>query len=94
MRIVWLRGALRNLIEEAEYVARADRRAAVVIVARIRASVERLTVHPQSGRAGRVPGTRELVVPGTPYIVPYRVVGDTVQVLRVFHAKRRWPLQL
>ncbi len=94
MRIVWLRGALRSLVEEAAYVARADRRAAVVVVARIRASVECLTAHPQSGRAGRVPGTRELVVTGTPYVVPYRVVGDTVQVLRVFHAKRRWPAQL
>ena len=36
-------------------------------------------------------GTRELVVPGTSYHIPYRVRNDVVEVLRVFHAARRWP---
>ena len=45
---------------------------------------------PGSGRAGRVPGTKELVVPHTPYIVPYRVKDDTVQILRIYHASRKW----
>jgi toxin ParE1/3/4 len=43
------------------------------------------------GRPGRVPGTRELVIPGTRFIVPYRLQGNTIQVLRVFHGARRWP---
>ena len=43
------------------------------------------------GRPGRVPGTRELVVPGTRYLVPYRVTGDTLQILRVYHGARNWP---
>lgn len=43
------------------------------------------------GRPGRVPGTRELVIANTPFLVPYRVKGDTVIVLRVFHGARRWP---
>lgn len=43
------------------------------------------------GRAGRVAGTRELVVADTPYIIPYRVRGDAVEILRVFHAARKWP---
>ena len=43
------------------------------------------------GRPGRVPGTRELVIPGTPYIVPYRVQGEAIQILRVYHSARRWP---
>ncbi|HET6521471.1 MAG TPA: type II toxin-antitoxin system RelE/ParE family toxin, partial [Geminicoccaceae bacterium] len=50
-----------------------------------------LAQHPESGRPGRVPGTRELVVSGTPYIVPYRVQGNTVQILRVLHGARKWP---
>jgi plasmid stabilization system protein ParE len=36
-------------------------------------------------------GTRELVIPKTPFIVPYRLVGNTVQILRIFHGHRRWP---
>ena len=91
MRVRWLRRALRNLEEEAEYIARDDPNAAARIVDRIATSVERLATHPASGRIGRVPGTRELVVSGTPYIVPYRVRGEMVEILRVFHAARKWP---
>ncbi|TAI66617.1 hypothetical protein CWO89_07380 [Bradyrhizobium sp. Leo170] len=50
-----------------------------------------LSDNPEMERPGRVPGTRELVIPMTPYIVPYRVAGQTVQVLRVFHGAWRWP---
>jgi toxin ParE1/3/4 len=90
VRVRWLRRALINLDEEAEYIARDNPDAAARIVERIAASVERLAAHPSLGRPGRVPGTRELIVPGTPYIVPYRICGDTVEVLRVFHAARKW----
>jgi len=44
------------------------------------------------GRPGRVPSTRELVIPSTPYLVPYWVRDDCIEVLRVFHAARRWPV--
>jgi toxin ParE1/3/4 len=43
------------------------------------------------GRPGRVKGTRELVIVGTPYIVAYRIKGDAVQVLRVLHGAQKWP---
>jgi toxin ParE1/3/4 len=91
VRVRWLKAALKNLDEEAEYIARDDPRAAARIVERIATTVERLATHPASGRPGRVPGTRELVVAGTPYIVPYRVIGDTIEILRIFHAARKWP---
>jgi len=58
---------------------------------RIRAAVQMLQTAPQIGRPGRVPGTRELVISDTPYIVPYRMVGRTLQILRVYHGARRWP---
>ena len=91
MRVRWLRRALRNLDDNAEYIARDNPDAAARIVERIATSVERLTTHPASGRPGRVPGTRELVIAGTPYIVPYRVRGATVEILRVLPAARKWP---
>ncbi|MGO9598023.1 MAG: type II toxin-antitoxin system RelE/ParE family toxin [Isosphaeraceae bacterium] len=47
--------------------------------------------NPALGRPGRVTGTREIMVPDTPYILPYRVRGDAVEILRFFHAARRWP---
>jgi toxin ParE1/3/4 len=50
-----------------------------------------LPEHPEIGRPGRISGTRELVVRGTPFIVPYRTVGREIQVLRVYHGARKWP---
>lgn len=91
MRIRWLRTALANLNAEAEYIARDDLATAARMVATIASAVEHLVEHPAMGRPGRVSGTRELVVPDTPYIVPYRVRRNAVEVLRVFHAARKWP---
>jgi plasmid stabilization system protein ParE len=53
-----------------------------------------LPASPEMGRPSRVPGTGELVIPRTPFIVPYRLVGSTIQILRIFHADRRWPESL
>jgi toxin ParE1/3/4 len=53
--------------------------------------VDALAEHPAMGRSGRVPGTRELIITGTPYLIPYRVKGKVVEILRVFHGSRRWP---
>jgi addiction module RelE/StbE family toxin len=86
VRVKWLRRALRNLEEEADYIARDDPQAAAQVVERIAASVDLLATHPALGRPGRVPGTRELIVTGTPYIVPYRVRDDTVEILRVIRS--------
>ncbi len=94
MRVRWLRRALRNLDEEADYIARDDPQAAAQVVDRIVTSVDLLATQPALGRPGRVPGTRELIIAGTPYIVPYRVRDDTVEILRVFHGARRWPEKL
>ena len=46
------------------------------------------------GRSGRVIGTRELVVSGTPYVIPYRVKEDRLEWIAVFHGKQRWPERL
>jgi toxin ParE1/3/4 len=91
MRVRWLRAALAELDAEAEYIAQDSPRAAAKIVKSIATAVDRLAKHPAMGRPGRVTGTRELVVPNTPYVIPYRVRGNFVEVLRVFHAARKWP---
>lgn len=91
MRVRWLRTALRNLDDEAAYIATDDPKAAQQVVRRVLDAVATLAEQPALGRPGRIPGTRELVVPKTRYIVPYRVQGQTVEVLRVFHTSRRLP---
>lgn len=91
MRVRWLRRALRSLDDEASYIAADSPAAAQLVVQRVLEAVAMLSEHPGMGRPGRVPGTRELVVLNTRYIVPYRVRGQTIEVLRVFHTSRRLP---
>ncbi len=91
MRVRWLRTALRNLDEEAAFIAADDAVAARLVVERVLEAVAQLAEQPGLGRPGRVPGTRELIVSKTRYLVPYRVRRDTVEVLRVFHTSRRLP---
>ena len=91
MRVRWLRKALANLDEEAAFIAAEDPAAASLVVRRIMAAVAELTDRPGIGRPGRVPGTRELVVARTRYVIPYRVRGGVVEILRVFHTSRRLP---
>ena len=83
----------RRLEDIHEWIAADNPAAATRMVARIRAAIERLAVSPGIGRPGRVADTRELVIPGTPYIVPYRVRGDVVQIITVLHSAQRWPDQ-
>jgi plasmid stabilization system protein ParE len=91
MRVRWLRTALRNLEAEASFIAEDDPAVARLVVQRVLAAVAMLATQPALGRPGRVPNTRELVVLKTRYIVPYRVRGDTIEILRVFHTSRRLP---
>jgi toxin ParE1/3/4 len=94
LEIRWLKRALANVEAEAKYIARDNPAAAQRIVRAVEQAVELLARHPALGRPGRVEGTRELVVPGTPYLIPYRVREGRVEVLRVFHAARKWPPSL
>jgi toxin ParE1/3/4 len=91
MRVKWTRRALQALDEIADTIAQDRPMAARRVVERVQQSVDHLTRHPLIGRKGRVPGTRELVVPGTPFILPYRVREEIIEILHVFHAARRWP---
>ncbi len=93
MQVKWLNKALQNLNDEAEYIAQDDPAAAKEVVQRIFDSVNLLSDNPSMGNAGRIHGTRELVVPNTRYIIPYRVRPrlDRIEILRVFHSSRRLP---
>ncbi len=93
MQIKWLRKALKNLDDEAEYIAKADPQAARLVVQRIIQTVLLLTENPSLGHPGRLPGTHELVIPDTRYVVPYRVRPrlQRIEILRVFHTSRKQP---
>jgi len=91
MRVRWLQNAIKNLDAEADYIAQENSKAAADMFVYVKNKVDSLSEFPSSGRPGRVPGTRELVVDRYPFVVPYRVVGDDLHVLRVFHTRRKLP---
>ena len=53
--------------------------------------IDSLTAFPLLGRPGRAADTRELVIPGLPYLAVYRVKGDVIEVSRVLHGAQKWP---
>ncbi len=91
MQIKWTQPAAKALESIQDYIAEDNPPAAFEVAQKIRYATEQLNDHPKLGRAGRVRGTYELVIPGLPFIVPYRIKGKEVQILSVYHTSRKWP---
>lgn len=91
MIVRYTRQALADLDEARAYIAQERPSAAHAIGPRIREAIAGLVSFPDRGRPGRVAGTRELVISGTPFIAVYRVGGGDVDVLAILHGARRWP---
>jgi toxin ParE1/3/4 len=91
MKLVWTRRAIRHLTGVRDYIAEDSPRAAQQLVTRLLEAVDRLAEQPHMGRAGRIPGTRELVVPSTPYVIAYRFRRDRLELIGVVHGRQKWP---
>jgi addiction module RelE/StbE family toxin len=95
LRLRWTRLAESDLDNIADYIGQDNPAAAArVILELIDQAESSLTRHTALGRPGRVLGTRELIVGGLPYVIPYRVRDDDIEILRVLHTSRRWPEDL
>ena len=91
MNVEWLPPAVSALETQLSWIAERNPQAALDMGGAIEAAVSRLADFPQSARPGRIPGTRELVVPATPFIVVYRIEATGVVILRVLHGAQKWP---
>ncbi|QWR77783.1 type II toxin-antitoxin system RelE/ParE family toxin [Candidatus Magnetomonas plexicatena] len=91
LHIEWTSLALRDIRDAGEFIAMNNRNAADLVAKRIIDAVEYLREYPMIGRSGRVLGTRELVISGTPFIVVYRKNVSAIQILRILHHARKWP---
>lgn len=94
MIIKWLDDAIYDLIALRQYIAQDKPTAANRVAKRILKSVDLLSDQPGMGRRGRLLGTKELVIPTTPYIIPYRVKNNIIEILRVLHVAMEWPEEL
>ena len=91
MTIVWSGKARQDLLDITHYLTPRTPDAARRMLEVLRAKVGALEAAPYLGRAGRVEGTRELVITGTPYLAVYRVMPEGVQILTLVHGARNWP---
>jgi toxin ParE1/3/4 len=91
MMIMWLEDAIQDLQALRYYITQDNIVAANRISKKILDSVNILSEYPAVGRAGRVPNTRELIISSTPYIIPYKVKNNRIEILRVFHCAMQWP---
>ncbi len=91
MNLSWSPSAIEDLKHLRAYIARDNPRAAAEIAKTVLEAVERLRRFPSMGRPGRVPDTRELVVPGTPLVIPYTVTERGVEIIAVLRGARMWP---
>lgn len=91
MRLVWAPFALTDRDDIFTHIEADSPKAAIRIDERIGSAARRLLDFPESGRPGRITGTRELVIQRTPYIVAYAITDETVRILRVLHGAQMWP---
>jgi len=93
VKLLWLPQAIAMRDAQLEFVAQDSLNAAIALGDQIERQVGQLLAHPAMGRAGRIKGTRELVISHTPYIVVYRIKrrAGKVELLRLVHSARQWP---
>ena len=94
MKVIWSPRAIRHLTALRRHIAQDSEQSAALVAARILRAVDLLASQPAIGRPGRVAGTRELVIPDTGFIVPYRVRGERLELIAVFRGRQRWPDRL
>jgi addiction module RelE/StbE family toxin len=94
VKVAWTRLALKDLDSARTYISEENSAAAARTIARVRKAFEAVSRHPEIGRPGRVEGTRELIIPGTQFIVADRIKAKRIEVLSVIHGARRWPDEL
>ncbi len=89
--IIWLQKAQQNLADELTFIHKEDPSVAKRIANLVKSRVDSLEEFPEKGRTGRVKGTRELVFTEIPYIIPYKIQGNDILILRFFHTHRKMP---
>jgi toxin ParE1/3/4 len=90
--IQWTEQATQQLYQAQEYIALSNsKEVAARVTMQIVSSIQQLVAFPMSGRAGRVPGTRELVIPNTPFLAAYAIEKADIVVLAIYHGAQRWP---
>jgi len=91
MQVRWTTPAAQDLEEITLYIRRDSESAALAVAKTLFDAANSLELLPSRGRVGRMPGTRELLAPGLPYLIVYQVTATAIQILHIYHGARNWP---
>jgi len=89
VKLKWTRPALTDLRGIDSYLSQCSRETAARILASIRASADILASFPAMGPS-LDSQTRSLQVRQTPYVLIYRIEGDRISLLRIYHNRQNW----
>jgi toxin ParE1/3/4 len=90
--IEWTEQAIQQLDQARDYIALSNsEEVAARITTLIVTAIQQLSSFPMSGRSGRIPGTRELVISTTPFIAAYAIDRDRIVILALYHGAQQWP---
>jgi addiction module RelE/StbE family toxin len=90
VRVVWTPEAQQDRFDVWDFIAADNPLAAARMDELFSDAATALAQHPQLGKAGKIPGTRELI-PHESYRLVYEIDGDTVWILTLVHTARQWP---
>jgi toxin ParE1/3/4 len=89
--IEWTEQAIQQLDQARDYIALSNsEEVAARIATLIVTAIQQLSSFPMSGRSGRIPGTRELVISNTPFIAAYAVNRDRIVILALYHGAQQF----
>ena len=91
MKVRWTAPAAQNLQEITHYIRKDNRSAARAVAKALFDAANGLENFPYRGRVGRIAGTRELVISGSPFLIVYEVTAVAIHILHIYHGARNWP---
>jgi toxin ParE1/3/4 len=89
--IEWTEQAIRHLDHVRDYIALSNSEDVAAQFTTLIVTTIQLANFPLSGRSGRIPGTRELVISNTPFIAAYAIDHDRIVILAIYHGAQQWP---
>ncbi|KAF2392087.1 MULTISPECIES: type II toxin-antitoxin system RelE/ParE family toxin [Pseudomonas] len=92
MRVIWTPAAAQDRADIWDYLHAVNPKAAIAMDNRFTDSISRLSKYPESGPAGIIAGTRELI-PHQSYRIIYELGQDAIWIHALVHTSRQWPLE-
>ena len=91
MRLRFSHAAQADLSHAYDYIAADCPSAARTLLPSVDRATRLLVDMPNMAKAGRMAGTREMLIGRTPYIAVYKITDEEIVIVRIVHGHQVWP---